>query len=88
MTKVVRMTERVSTVQENGSKVMSNDEPMHQATTTMKGMTKMAIWMEEPTATARARSILLRMATRTAVMCSHALEAIGSTMTPMKAFDM
>lgn len=47
---------------------------------------KMAIWMDEPTATPSARSILFFIATMTAVMCSHALPAIGSTMIPRKAW--
>jgi hypothetical protein len=36
-------------------------------------------WIELPTATPSARSILFFMATMTAVMCSHAFPAMGST---------
>ena len=39
-------------------------------------------WMDEPRATAMARSILSLAATNTAVMCSAALPAMGSTMRP------
>ncbi len=42
-------------------------------------------WMEEPRATPMARSILSLTATNTAVMCSHALPAMGSTISPRKA---
>ena len=38
--------------------------------------------MLEPSATPMARSILSFAATNTAVMCSHALPAMGSTMRP------
>lgn len=41
-------------------------------------------WMELPTATPSDRSILFFMATTMAVMCSQALPAMGSTMSPTK----
>jgi len=51
----------------------------------MKGVTKRAIWIEEPTATPMARSILFFVATVTAVTCSAALPTMGRMMRPMKA---
>lgn len=42
--------------------------------------------MDEPSATPIARSILFLQATNTAVMCSHALPAMGSTMSPRNAW--
>ena len=41
--------------------------------------------IEEPRATPMARSILFLAATKTAVMCSHALPAMGSTIRPKNA---
>ena len=57
---------------------------MDQAKITQVGSTKMAIWMEEPMAIASARSILFFIATMTAVMCSTALPASGSSTTDRK----
>ena len=57
---------------------------MLQEYTTQEGSTKSAIWMLDPIAMPRARSILLRIATITAVMCSTALPAMGSRMSDTK----
>ena len=40
--------------------------------------------MEEPSATPMERSILFFIATKQAVMCSHAFPAMGRTMSPRK----
>ena len=52
---------------------------------TSTGSTKMAIWIEDPRATPIARSILFLYATRTAVICSQALPAMGRMISPRKA---
>ena len=43
--------------------------PRGQPIMTIRGVTRRAIWMDEPTATPMARSILSFMATVTAVTC-------------------
>jgi hypothetical protein len=43
------------------------------------------IWIEDPTATPIAKSILFLLATVTAVTCSAALPTIGRMINPMKA---
>lgn len=45
----------------------------------------MSIWIEEPTATPIAKSILFLLATVTAVTCSAAFPTIGRIINPMKA---
>ena len=53
--------------------------PMAQLNSTQTGSTNSAIWMDEPIAMPSAKSILFFMATITAVMCSTALPASGSS---------
>ncbi|KAK2122118.1 hypothetical protein NOF04DRAFT_1337289, partial [Fusarium oxysporum II5] len=57
---------------------------MIQPTMTREGATRRAIWIEEPTATPMARSILSRSATATAVTCSATLPTLGIKIRPMK----
>ena len=59
----------------------------HHPSSTMTGVTKSAIWMDDPTATPIARSILFFEATVTAVMCSAALPTIGRMMRPTNASE-
>ena len=47
--------------------------PMVHANSSMTGMTKSAIWIDDPTATETDRSILSLIETETAVKCSAAL---------------
>ncbi|KAH3663664.1 hypothetical protein OGAPHI_005065 [Ogataea philodendri] len=54
---------------------------------TRNGVTNNEIWIEEPTATPTARSILFFTATTTAVTCSAALPTIGITIKPIKVFE-
>lgn len=55
-----------------------------QAITTSKGMTNIAIWMLEPTATPIAKSILFLYDAVTAVACSAALDTIGKRTNPIQ----
>ena len=71
--KLARMTETVRTRVAKGSKLREKGRSMAQATQTIKGMAKSAIWMDEPIATPMDRSILFLRATTIAVMCSQAL---------------
>lgn len=49
--------------------------------------TKRAIWVDDPMATPKARSIFPRYATVMAVACSAALPTIGMITKPMNIFD-
>merc|ERR1719498_1046307 len=60
---------------------------MHHPAMTVKGTTKRAICVDEPKATARAKSILSLYAQVIAVACSAALPTIGSSTTPTNALD-
>ena len=56
--------------------------PMIHPIMTIKGVTKSAICIEDPTATPMAKSILSFIATDTAVTCSAALPTIGKRISP------
>jgi hypothetical protein len=62
--------------------------PSGQPIMTIRGVTRRAIWMDEPTATPMARSILSFMATVTAVTCSAALPTMGNKIKPTKVSEM
>ena len=84
VTKAARTTDTQTTMTSNMLRLIVKSTLEAQPTRTMKGYTKMAIWMLDPTPTAMARSILFLAATSTAVMCSHALPAMGRMIIPMK----
>jgi uncharacterized membrane protein len=59
-----------------------------QPTITRRGMTKVLIWIELPTAMPIVSSIFPFKAIHTAVKCSAALATIGRRMSPMNASGM
>mmetsp|Transcript_43531 Transcript_43531/g.123186 ORF Transcript_43531/g.123186 Transcript_43531/m.123186 type:complete len:262 (+) Transcript_43531:393-1178(+) len=61
---------------------------MDQPSSTAKGTTKSATWVEDPTAMPMARSILFFIAAVTAVVCSTAFPTKGRMITPMKVCGM
>mmetsp|Transcript_76773 Transcript_76773/g.222892 ORF Transcript_76773/g.222892 Transcript_76773/m.222892 type:complete len:398 (+) Transcript_76773:239-1432(+) len=62
--------------------------PMAQPTSTAKGVTKRAIWTDDPTAMPTDKLILSKAANLMAATCSQALPTMGSKMMPTKSLPM
>mmetsp|Transcript_22847 Transcript_22847/g.64884 ORF Transcript_22847/g.64884 Transcript_22847/m.64884 type:complete len:240 (+) Transcript_22847:247-966(+) len=89
MTKVsTTSTPRIITVVFIEPKTKSIGCPKSQPTMTVKGTTKSAIWVDEPTAMPMDNPNRSCIANLTALACSQALPAKGSTMMPMKSSGM